>query len=622
MPSINTYIDPLKPGRAQMPSFAVGDDPNWYLRFFNGNAAYSPLNVSMKLGFIAGLGNQSFPNAFTWVDRMNNQHLGSFAIAAGVPSSLTWDEDPLAVKGGFGAWLLSGRTPPASHIRKVYVTNKGAGASAAPVLVFNGGTTGSAGKGATATAVLTSTAVSSVVVTNNGGGYTETPIIIVSGGGGSGCALRAVLTSGQVTSIVVTAGGTGYSTAPTVTIIDPEATATAAVGGSSAITGYSLINQGSGYTSAPTVTISGGGGSSAAATATLSQTSWPLTLLSITNAGSGYASAPTVGFSGGAGSGAAATAVVSGYQQVAGVTVNGSYLFYYTPLVSFTGGGGTGAAGYAVMSPDGFGRYRISSVIITNGGSGYTSAPTVVLTEGGAGDETAAANSTLTAVVGNGSITSLVLTSGGSGYTSAPTVTFTGGGGSSAAATAVLGTSVVSSLTFSNYGTGYTSVPTIAFSGGGGTGASAAATVDLGITGVTLTQKGFAYTSHPTISSIPDLGAVFEASGIETYSVPFVKSATPIAVGKAVTATPSSTGRKDSAGNLIYDDSLLIIRPRYLVEPTLVLQSDALTWKGTFTPVTSFITSLLEFQRGAVVDVEIFGDGRLLLLTKLWILRA
>ena len=74
------------------------------------------------------------------------------------------------------------------------------------------------------------------------------------------------------------------------------------------LSAISLTSGGSGYTTAPTVALTGGGGTGAAATATVS--GGVVTGFTITNPGSGYTSAPTVGLTGGAGTGAAATAVV------------------------------------------------------------------------------------------------------------------------------------------------------------------------------------------------------------------------------------------------------------------------------------------------------------------------
>lgn len=70
-----------------------------------------------------------------------------------------------------------------------------------------------------------------------------------------------------------------------------------------------VTSGGSGYTSAPTVTISGGGGSGALATATVS--GGAVTKISVLYKGFGYTSAPTIAIAGGGGSGATATGTVS-----------------------------------------------------------------------------------------------------------------------------------------------------------------------------------------------------------------------------------------------------------------------------------------------------------------------
>ena len=78
----------------------------------------------------------------------------------------------------------------------------------------------------------------------------------------------------------------------------------------------------------------------------------------------------------------------------------------------------------------------VRKIDITNGGSGYTSAPTVtVAAPTGPG---VAVRSTASATVENGVVTAVTVLSSGSQYEVVPAVTFSGGGGSSAAATAVL----------------------------------------------------------------------------------------------------------------------------------------------------------------------------------------
>lgn len=75
------------------------------------------------------------------------------------------------------------------------------------------------------------------------------------------------------------------------------------------------------------------------------------------------------------------------------------------------------------------------------------------------------------------SVVGLTITDGGSGYTSAPTVTISGSGGATAVAIVDTSTNTVSALSLTNIGSGYTSTPTVAFSGGGGSGAKAVATL-------------------------------------------------------------------------------------------------------------------------------------------------
>jgi predicted outer membrane repeat protein len=79
----------------------------------------------------------------------------------------------------------------------------------------------------------------------------------------------------------------------------------------------------------------------------------------------------------------------------------------------------------------------------------------------------------------NGQVAGVLITNGGAGYTSAPTVTFTGGGGTGAAGTAIIANGAVIGVQMTNGGTGYTSAPTVTFTGGGATTA-ATGTADLG----------------------------------------------------------------------------------------------------------------------------------------------
>lgn len=79
---------------------------------------------------------------------------------------------------------------------------------------------------------------------------------------------------------------------------------------------------------------------------------------------------------------------------------------------------------------------------------------------------------------------SVGVTNGGSGYSAAPTVTFTGGGGTDATATATLDEGKVKSVTMTSQGTGYTSAPEVSLSGGQGTGATLSVTYTPGQPGL------------------------------------------------------------------------------------------------------------------------------------------
>jgi len=74
------------------------------------------------------------------------------------------------------------------------------------------------GRGATATATLTTQVISAVAVGAGGTGYQVPPPVFVTGGGGSGAVLQAVISGGVVISITIVNGGSGYTSTPTIVI--------------------------------------------------------------------------------------------------------------------------------------------------------------------------------------------------------------------------------------------------------------------------------------------------------------------------------------------------------------------------------------------------------------------
>jgi uncharacterized protein len=150
--------------------------------------------------------------------------------------------------------------------------------------------------------------VLTVAVTTGGTGYTSAPTVAFSGGGGTGAAATANLSNGV--ALAITTPGTGYTAAPTIAISAPptggvQATATVTVS-AGAITAITITNPGFGYTSAPTVTITGVG-TGGVITATLTGR---VRTVTVTAPGGDYATVPTVSFSGGGGTLAAATATI------------------------------------------------------------------------------------------------------------------------------------------------------------------------------------------------------------------------------------------------------------------------------------------------------------------------
>lgn len=77
-------------------------------------------------------------------------------------------------------------------------------------------------------------------------------------------------------------------------------------------------------------------------------------------------------------------------------------------------------------------------------------------------------------VTQKGGISAVHVTNGGTGYTTAPTVAITGGGGTGATATATVSAGVITGVTITNPGSGYTGTPTVAFTGAGTGGAATA----------------------------------------------------------------------------------------------------------------------------------------------------
>tara|TARA_B100001287_G_scaffold83658_2_gene69796 strand:- start:453 stop:1868 length:1416 start_codon:yes stop_codon:yes gene_type:complete len=175
----------------------------------------------------------------------------------------------------------------------------------------------------------------------------------------------------------------GFITTLNLVSAGTTATATAVL---SQPTGYVrelfLTNDGSGYTTTPTVAISTAPGvtgvnATAVAITTTRAGVQSIDRIVLTNAGSGYTSPPTITIIGGNGTGAIATCSIETTQKgVISYTVTnqgGGYSAVPTITVAGPTGSGTTSIAEAVINAD----KQVTSIRVTNPGIGYTQVPAV-----------------------------------------------------------------------------------------------------------------------------------------------------------------------------------------------------------------------------------------------------
>ena len=168
-----------------------------------------------------------------------------------------------------------------------------------------------------------------------------------------------------------------------------------------------------------------------------------------------------------AGTTAAATAVLSqptGYVRELFLTNDGSG-YTTTPTVAIsTAPGATGVSATAVaITTTRAGVKSIERIVLTNAGSGYTSPPTITII-GGNGTGAIATCSIETTQKG---VISYTVTNQGGGYSAVPTITVAGptGSGTTSTAEAIINADKqVTSIRVTNPGIGYTQIPAVSFS--------------------------------------------------------------------------------------------------------------------------------------------------------------
>lgn len=213
------------------------------------------------------------------------------------------------------------------------------------------------------------------------------------------------------------------------------------------------------------------------------------------------------------------------------VITNSGSGYTSAPTIVAYGGSGTGATFSATVS-NGF----VTNIVVTNAGTGYKVGELVQAYISGGGSDSGVE---LVAVLGSTSVGSVVITTPGSGYTDGTyNLVFSGGGGTGAAGTYTVSGTIVTGATVTSSGSGYTSTPTVSFPSGGGTGAvGVVSLVSAGLASVTIVHGGTNLTAAPTLTVTGGGGS--GATAVATITSGVITSITVTNAGSGYTSTPA-----------------------------------------------------------------------------------
>ncbi len=216
---------------------------------------------------------------------------------------------------------------------------------------------------ARATPIMVNGFVVAATIVDAGYGYTNTPVVYIWGGGGSGAQATTTVSNGNVIAVNILNAGFGYTSAPKITISPPFITPTYLAIAPATCLVFSNLNIGSDY---QLQLFQLGTWTNLGSSFTASNTSHSQ-YVDWTESGSSYRLArlpiPTT-----------ATAVAqTAYGFVVGASITSSGAGYESvPTVAVVGGGGSGAQATATIS-DG----RVIAINIVNAGFGYTGTPAI-----------------------------------------------------------------------------------------------------------------------------------------------------------------------------------------------------------------------------------------------------
>jgi len=211
-----------------------------------------------------------------------------------------------------------------------------------------------------------------------------------------------------------------------------------------------------------------------------------------------------------------------------------------------------------------------TTITVTNGGTNYTYPPQVQFAAPPAGGVQATGYSVLT----GSAVSSVVVTNQGAGYASAPTVVFVNDpregvngvtqGYNAAAVATLTGAGTVTAVLCLDHGQGgLTSLPTLAFGGGGGASAAATAIMCWSITSYTAGTAGVGLAGSVAQVSAEDAFPTTAAA----YTNPYTQSQL-VRTRQANIKAPISSGGITATGQVVIDGGVYTSSPTPLVIPT------------------------------------------------------
>jgi hypothetical protein len=213
---------------------------------------------------------------------------------------------------------------------------------------------------ATASAIVTNGFVVVASLSDAGIGYTNTPLVYLVGGGGTGAQATATVSNGIVTGITIINAGSGY-TNPPIVAITPPFPLMLGIGPATCLT-FTNLTAGTNYQ----LQMSGEGWGDFDSSFVANAESYSRYFDGIVNDSLYRLMALPIPY------GATATPDLA-FGFVVSATVNdGGSGYVSIPAVQIIGGGGSGAQATATVSNG-----VVTAINISNAGSGYTDAPTI-----------------------------------------------------------------------------------------------------------------------------------------------------------------------------------------------------------------------------------------------------